>query len=47
MKDIIKLWLKDHDIDLADERIEILETMLWNYIKDVEEVDKNLFGLDK
>ncbi len=32
MKNIIKIWLKDHGIELPDERIKLLETMIWCHI---------------
>ena len=35
MKQIIKTWLKDHQIELPDERIDLLITMLKSREKDI------------
>jgi hypothetical protein len=39
MKNIIKSWLKDHGIDIPDDRIKLLEIMIRCYLAE-ESLDK-------
>jgi hypothetical protein len=39
MKKIIKTWLEDHNIDLPDDRIKLLEIMIRCYLAE-ESLDK-------
>lgn len=41
MKNIIKTWLKDHQIELPDERIDLLITMLKSEPKEDREANGN------
>ncbi len=50
MNEIIKKWLKDHEIELEEERIEMLVVMLKTYLKEKEldeKIKKRYNQIDK